>query len=278
MLMKIKGEITLLGNTTEYIQQYTPELLEALPRSRNRSSIGIEPDSLPFSGFDLWTGFELSWLNKKGKPVVAIAEFVIPATSRNMIESKSFKLYLNSFNQSKFSTTEEVISTLVKDLSRAADGDVKVKIFTEPDLYPQTIATLPGNCIDQLDISVDNYDFNPEYLIDATDTENVSETLSSNLLKSNCLVTNQPDWGSVIITYEGKKINQEKLLRYIISFRMHNEFHEQCVERIFNDISRYCSPAKLSVFARYTRRGGLDINPFRSNYEKYPTVHRLVRQ
>lgn len=276
--MTIKGEITLLGNTTEYIQQYTPELLEALPRSRNRSSIGIEPDSLPFSGFDLWTGFELSWLNKKGKPVVAIAEFVIPATSRNIIESKSFKLYLNSFNQSKFSTTEEVISTLVKDLSRAADGDVKVKIFTEPDLYPQTIATLPGNCIDQLDISVDNYDFNPEYLIDATGTENVSETLSSNLLKSNCLVTNQPDWGSVIITYEGKKINQEKLLRYIISFRMHNEFHEQCVERIFNDINRYCHPAKLSVFARYTRRGGLDINPFRSNYEEYPNLHRLVRQ
>jgi len=276
--MTIKGEITLLGNTTEYIQQYTPELLEALPRSRNRISIDIEPDNLPFSGFDLWTGFELSWLNKKGKPVVAIAEFVIPATSSNIIESKSFKLYLNSFNQTKFSTTEDVATTLVKDLSRAAGGDVKVKIFPEPDLYPQTITTLPGTCLDQLDISVDNYDFNPEYLIDATGTENVTETLSSDLLKSNCLVTNQPDWGSVIITYEGKKINQEKLLRYIISFRMHNEFHEQCVERIFSDINRYCQPAKLSVFARYTRRGGLDINPFRSNYEEYPSVHRLVRQ
>lgn len=276
--MTIKDGITLLGNTTEYIQQYTPELLEALPRSRNRSSINIESSELPFSGFDLWTAFELSWLNDKGKPVVAIAEFLVPATSSNIIESKSFKLYLNSFNQSRFSSTDEVVSILAKDLSLAAEGEVNVKVFPEPDCYPQTITALPEYCIDHLDISIDNYDFNPEYLIDATTSENVSETLSSNLLKSNCLVTNQPDWGSVIITYEGKRINQEKLLRYIISFRMHNEFHEQCVERIFNDINRYCLPTKLSVFARYTRRGGLDINPFRSNFEQYPNVQRLIRQ
>ncbi|ADU70606.1 7-cyano-7-deazaguanine reductase [Pantoea sp. At-9b] len=276
--MNLNDEITLLGSKTVYVQEYSPELLEALPRSRNRGELNIKSDNLPFSGFDLWTGFELSWLNDRGKPIVAIAEFIIPATSSNLIESKSFKLYLNSFNQSKFSSTEDVVSTLVNDLSLAAEGEVTVRVFPEPDLYPQAIARLPGQCIDHQNITIDNYEFKPEYLIDAIDNENVSETLSSNLLKSNCLVTNQPDWGSVIITYEGKKINQEKLLRYIISFRMHNEFHEQCVERIFSDINRYCKPSKLSVFARYTRRGGLDINPFRSNYEEFPNVPRLVRQ
>lgn len=276
--MTINDEITLLGRTTGYIQHYAPDLLEGLPRSRSRSAINIESENLPFSGFDLWTGFELSWLNHKGKPVVAIAEFIIPATSTNLIESKSFKLYLNSFNQTRFTSTEEVITTLTDDLSLAAKGKVKVELYPEPDRYSKNISTLPGECIDYLDISIDDYDFNPGHLINATGSEYIAETLSSNLLKSNCLVTNQPDWGSVIIKYEGNRIDKEKLLRYLISFRMHNEFHEQCVERIFNDISRYCSPEKLSVFARYTRRGGLDINPFRSNFEAFPGVARLVRQ
>jgi 7-cyano-7-deazaguanine reductase len=276
--MNIRDEITLLGRATGYIQHYAPDLLEGLPRSRSRSEIDIESENLPFSGFDLWTGFELSWLNHKGKPVVAIAEFIIPATSTNLIESKSFKLYLNSFNQTKFTSTEEVITTLVDDLSLAAKGTVKVNLYSEPDLYNKNISALPGQCIDHLDISIDNYDFNPDHLINATGSEYIAETLSSNLLKSNCLVTHQPDWGSVVIKYEGNKIDKEKLLRYLISFRMHNEFHEQCVERIFNDINRHCSPEKLSVFARYTRRGGLDINPFRSNFEEFPSVTRLVRQ
>jgi 7-cyano-7-deazaguanine reductase len=276
--MTTNSEITLLGNTTEYIQHYTPELLEALPRSRNREALAIAADNLPFSGFDLWTGFELSWLNDKGKPLVAIAEFIIPADSTHLIESKSFKLYLNSFNQSQFSSVEEVTAILEKDLSQAAAGKVIVKIYPQPDLYPHNIAALPGTCIDHLDISIDDYNFNPQYLDNATIDEYVAETLSSNLLKSNCLVTNQPDWGSVIIKYQGSKIDQEKLLRYIISFRMHNEFHEQCVERIFSDIMHYCQPVKLSVFARYTRRGGLDINPFRSNFESGSHVPRLIRQ
>ncbi|MEG3129648.1 NADPH-dependent 7-cyano-7-deazaguanine reductase QueF [Pantoea cypripedii] len=278
MLMIIKDEITLLGRATGYIQHYSPDLLEGLPRSRSRSEIAIESENLPFSGFDLWTGFELSWLNNKGKPVVAIAEFIIPATSTNLIESKSFKLYLNSFNQTKFTSTEEVITTLVDDLSQAAKGTVKVNLYADPDLYNKNLSTLPGECIDHLDISINNYNFNPDHLINAAGSEYIAETLSSNLLKSNCLVTHQPDWGSVIIKYEGNKIDREKLLRYLISFRMHNEFHEQCVERIFNDINRYCSPEKLSVFARYTRRGGLDINPFRSNFEDFPSVTRLIRQ
>lgn len=276
--MKVEKGLTLLNKTTDYIQYYTPDILESLPRSRNRDSLNIHADNLPFSGFDLWTGFELSWLNHKGKPIVAIAEFFIPATSCNLIESKSFKLYLNSLNQTKFETPEQVAAVLEKDLSLAASGKVKVNLYTDLNAYPHSITVLPGICIDHLDIEVGDYEFNPDYLGNATTDEYVSEILSSNLLKSNCLVTNQPDWGSVVIKYSGNKIHQESLLRYIISFRMHNEFHEQCVERLFNDINQYCRPEKLSIFARYTRRGGLDINPFRSNFEEEPGVARLVRQ
>lgn len=275
--MKTEG-ITLLGKNTGYIQDYAPDLLESLPRSRARSEINITQECLPFSGFDLWTGFELSWLNNKGKPVVAIAEFFIPAKSNNLIESKSFKLYLNSFNQTKFTTPDRVTRTLEKDLSLAAGGNVKVKLYPGLDFYPEFTSHLPGECIDYLDIEISDYEFNPDYLRNAVADEIVSETLASNLLKSNCLVTNQPDWGSVIVRYEGKRINRESLLRYIISFRMHNEFHEQCIERIFSDISYYCNPEKLTVFARYTRRGGLDINPFRSNFEESLPVERLIRQ
>ncbi|MFG6075248.1 NADPH-dependent 7-cyano-7-deazaguanine reductase QueF [Erwinia sp. OPT-41] len=271
-------EITLLGKSTGYVQHYAPELLEALPRSRGRQEIGLTSAELPFSGFDLWTGFELSWLNAKGKPVVAIAEFWIPATSQHLIESKSFKLYLNSFNQTRFAAPEEVATTLENDLSRAADGSVKVKLYPDLNGYAAFTAALPGECIDHLDIAVEDYDFSPQHLQDAASGDVVAETLSSNLLKSNCLVTNQPDWGSVVIHYKGKRIEREKLLRYLISFRMHNEFHEQCIERIFNDIKHYCRPEKLSVFGRYTRRGGLDINPFRSDFEAQPTTGRLVRQ
>lgn len=271
-------EITLLGKTTDYVQHYAPELLESLPRTRGREEINLTTAPLPFSGFDLWTGFELSWLNSKGKPVVAVAEFTIPVTSACLIESKSFKLYLNSLNQTKFAAPDIVASTLESDLSTAANGKVKVKLYTALEHYPALIAALPGQCIDHLDIEFENYDFNPDYLQSSVSDEKVSEILSSNLLKSNCLITRQPDWGSVVIKYQGNKINQEKLLRYIISFRMHNEFHEQCVERIFCDISHYCKPDKLTVFARYTRRGGLDINPFRSNFEQDIPVKRLVRQ
>lgn len=271
-------EITLLGKSSGYVQHYAPELLESLPRARGRDEIKINSESLPFAGFDLWTGFELSWLNDKGKPVVAIAEFFIPATSLALIESKSFKLYLNSFNQTKFSTPDSVITTLERDLSSAAKGSVTVKLYTDLEHYSAITAALPGECIDHLDILIDDYAFNPDHLQHSVSDQAVAEILSSNLLKSNCLVTNQPDWGSVIIKYEGKKIDREKLLRYIVSFRTHNEFHEQCVERIFCDISHYCKPDKLTVFARYTRRGGLDINPFRSNFEENYSVERLKRQ
>ncbi|EXU74120.1 MULTISPECIES: NADPH-dependent 7-cyano-7-deazaguanine reductase QueF [Erwinia] len=273
--------ITLLGTKTEYIQHYTPSILEAIPRSLNREEIGIKDNApLPFSGTDLWTAWEISWLNDKGKPVVAIGEFFIPASSPDLIESKSFKLYLNSFNQSRFPDAEHVSALMKKDLSDVAGAPVELKLYTDINSYNNHITNLPGESLDGLDIAIENYEFDASLLKGSTSPsgEIVSETLHSDLLKSNCLVTNQPDWGSVIIRYEGSKIDREKLLRYIISFRNHNEFHEQCVERIYSDIMLYCQPAKLTVFARYTRRGGLDINPFRSNCEQNLLSARLVRQ
>ncbi len=268
-----------LGQKTEYQDQYDPSLLQPVPRSLNRDAIGLT-DALPFHGADIWTGYELSWLNARGKPMVAIAQFVLPATSTNLVESKSFKLYLNSFNQTRIESVEALQATLAQDLSRCADGDVDVRLVLPSQFRHQPLAELEGELIDDLDIEIADYSFEPEHLAGAADEqgEPVEETLRSDLLKSNCLITSQPDWGSVQIHYTGPKINHEALLRYLISFRRHNEFHEQCVERIFMDLKRYCHCQQLTVYARYTRRGGLDINPFRSDFESLPDNVRLARQ
>jgi 7-cyano-7-deazaguanine reductase len=264
-----------LGKATEYKETYSPELLQAVPRSMNRVELNLTTD-LPFSGTDRWNGYELSWLNPKGKPKVAIMRCEVPVTSLNLVESKSFKLYLNSFNQSYFDSTESVSEALTKDLSQCAGQQVKITLFKPAEFSQMQIASFDALCIDDLDIEVKDYQLEPSSL--TVGSKQVEETLSSDLLKSNCLITNQPDWGSVFIRYQGQQINHEGLLRYLISFRQHNEFHEQCVERIFCDIMTQCKPNKLSVYARYTRRGGLDINPFRSNFEQiYPEV-RLARQ
>lgn len=265
-----------LGQQSDYISQYTPSLLQPVPRSLNRDDLKLG-DDLPFSGCDVWTLYELSWLNAKGKPMVAVGEVAIPATSANLIESKSFKLYLNSFNQTRCDSIEAVAAMLTKDLSACAGEIVKVTLFPL-DKAPHQIAQLPGECIDEQDIEVDNYEFDASLLQGAAGSELVEETLHSHLLKSNCLVTSQPDWGSVVIRYKGPKLDREKLLRYLISFRQHNEFHEQCIERIFIDLKYYCQPEQLTVYARYTRRGGLDINPFRSDFEAVPANLRLIRQ
>ncbi|CAM3707815.1 NADPH-dependent 7-cyano-7-deazaguanine reductase [Vibrio aerogenes CECT 7868] len=265
-----------LGKKTSYISTYSPELLDPIPRAYGRENI-TDCQNHCFSGYDLWTGYELSWLNLKGKPMVAVAEFIIPANSLNLIESKSFKLYLNSLNQTRISSEDELVSMLVRDLSQAAEGDVEVKLLNvNRDFSPRVNTTF--ECIDDLDIEVNSYDYDENLLQGSVSETHAEESLCSHLLKSNCLVTHQPDWGSVYIKYKGKAINREKLLRYIISFREHNEFHEQCVERIFSDIKRCCSPDQLTVFARYTRRGGLDINPFRSNFEDEMSVEREYRQ
>jgi 7-cyano-7-deazaguanine reductase len=264
-----------LGKATEYREIYAPDLLQAVPRSMNRVELNLTAE-LPFSGTDRWNGYELSWLNSKGKPLVAIMRCEVPVSSPNLIESKSFKLYLNSFNQSHFDCIESVVETLTADLSQCAGGKVKVMLFKPAEFPQMQISSFDAVSIDDLDIEVKDYQLAPSIL--HAGGEKVEESLTSDLLKSNCLITNQPDWGSVFIRYQGQQINHEGLLRYLISFRQHNEFHEQCVERIFCDIMAHCKPNKLSVYARYTRRGGLDINPFRSNFEQiYPEV-RLARQ
>ena len=247
-----------------------------MPRSLNRDDLGLGGE-LPFQGCDVWTLYELSWLNAKGKPMVAVGEVSVPATSANLIESKSFKLYLNSFNQTRCDSLEAVQAMLVKDLSACSGSDVSVTLFPLAQA-PHHIAALPGECIDKQDITVDCYEFDADLLQGAVGSQEVEETLHSHLLKSNCLVTSQPDWGSVVIHYRGPQLDREKLLRYLISFRQHNEFHEQCIERIFTDLKHFCRPSQLTVYARYTRRGGLDINPFRSDWEVVPANLRLIRQ
>ncbi|NDI86390.1 NADPH-dependent 7-cyano-7-deazaguanine reductase QueF [Undibacterium crateris] len=272
-------EQSQLGKVATYKAEYDASLLFPIPRSAKREEIGVS-GTLPFFGVDIWNGYELSWLNQRGKPQVAIARFHVPADSPNIIESKSFKLYLNSFNQTKVVDTDTLIQTLQRDLTAAAGAHVSVSL-TLPEQFSQLqMQELSGTLLDRLDIEVHDYHPAPELLRANHDEAIVEETLVSHLLKSNCLVTGQPDWGSVQIHYVGPQIDQESLLRYLIGFRNHNEFHEQCVERIFVDILRQCQPQKLAVYARYTRRGGLDINPWRSNFStaQAPGNARNARQ
>ncbi len=265
-----------LGKTTEYCSRYNPELLCPVPRQLKRDELGLTGE-MPFQGEDIWNGYELSWLNMKGKPCVALLECRVPCTTPNIIESKSFKLYLNSFNQTRFNSVDDVESILAEDLSACAGGNVQVEIHSL-DSEDFVIHHLAGECIDDLDIEINEYALSPELLKADEAAELTTEVLVSHLLKSNCLVTSQPDWASVQIEYFGHPIDREALLRYLISFREHNEFHEQCVERIFTDLMKYCQPKELTVYARYTRRGGLDINPYRSTSSESQPNLRLSRQ
>ncbi|EOV9017320.1 NADPH-dependent 7-cyano-7-deazaguanine reductase QueF [Cronobacter muytjensii] len=267
-----------LGRSTDYRDIYDASLLQPVPRSLNRDPLGLRADALPFHGADIWTMYELSWLNQNGLPQVAIGQAEINAASVNLVESKSFKLYLNSFNQTRFASIDDVRETLERDLRACAQGDVSVTLRRLDEVEGEPVARFEGECIDNQDLIITDYEFDAALLTDAAGEARVEETLVSHLLKSNCLITHQPDWGSVQIRYRGPKICREKLLRYLVSFRHHNEFHEQCVERIFNDIQRFCQPEALSVYARYTRRGGLDINPWRSNDSFTPATGRLARQ
>lgn len=269
-----------LGKATAYADQYDASLLQAVPRQLGRDAIGLEVTSagLPFFGQDIWHAYELSWLNHKGKPMVALATFVVPVTSANLIESKSFKLYLNSLNQTRFRDISQLYQTLVHDLSECAGDKVAVTIHHVNELIAFQPTWIQGRCLDDLDIEVDTYDFDAGLLkMTGVDTV-IEEKLHSHLLKSNCLITSQPDWASVFIHYRGPAIDHESLLRYLISFRHHNEFHEQCVERIYLDLLRLAKPEFLAVYACYTRRGGLDINPLRSSSPYNPPNIRLTRQ
>ncbi len=266
-----------LGQHSAYIDTYDKSLLFPILRQPKREAIGIG-QSLPFKGYDVWTAFELSWLNTKGKPMVALADVVIACESPYIIESKSFKLYLNSFNNTQFASSEIVCDTLRSDLSDAVGVPVDVTLFFESDDTHAIIHSFEGFCLDDLDVVCTQYTVNPHVL--QVSAERVQKSkLYSHLLKSNCLVTGQPDWGSIQITYSGPRIDHPSLLQYLVSYRNHNEFHEQCVERIFMDIKTHCQPDELTVYARYTRRGGLDINPIRSTTTLMPPVNgRLFRQ
>jgi len=266
-----------LGKKSSYISQYDPSLLYPIPRSIKREEIKV-PNPVPFHGFDTWNAYEISWLNTKGKPQTAIAKININCHSKNIIESKSFKLYLNSFNNTCIEHINLLQNRLNEDIQKTVEGQVSVFLSSLDSILGQPIETFPGQCLDSLDIDCNSYMVNPDYLT-AQSNQTVKEELYSHLLKSNCLVTGQPDWGSVHISYTGPKINKSGLLKYIVSFREHNEFHEQCVERIFMDIMTHCNPQYLTVQARYTRRGGLDINPVRSTHHVTEVNNiRMARQ
>lgn len=248
-----------LGRQVDYPSQYDASLLFPIPRSTGRAGLGLESGALPFTGHDRWHAYELGWLDGRGKPMVETATILVPADSPDLVESKSLKLYLNSFNATRFASTREVLARITGDLSAAAGAPVQVAFG-----LPAFDEAPAGTCIDGLDVAIDQYGPPDASLLSADPGTQVEETLTSALLKSNCPVTGQPDWARVSIAYRGPRLDRAGLLRYLVSFRDHCGFHEQCVEQIFNDLSRIAAPQWLSVEARYTRRGGLDINPWRA--------------
>ena len=280
-----QAERSPLGQPVAYADQYDPSLLFPVARLEQRTTLGLSGDRLPFLGADLWTAYELGWLNARGKPQIAIARFVVPCDSTHIVESKSLKLYLNSYSNTRFEGQEQVRERLRADLSAAIwqGGPMRASVGVQllwPELFErETIQELDGLLLDRLDIECEHYQPQPDLLRANVHEQPVTETLTSHLLKSNCLVTGQPDWGSVRISYHGPQIDQEGLLKYLISFRNHHEFHEHCVERIYVDILQRCKPTQLSVYARYTRRGGLDINPWRTSHpQAAPVSVRTARQ
>lgn len=264
-----------LGQAVSYPTNYDPAHLFPIARSINRAALKIVR---PWFGADLWQAYELSWLNLKGKPLVAVGRFEFDQNSTHLVESKSLKLYLNSLNETRFESIETVRETIRRDLSQAAGMAVNVTLWHPDEADSLAQRPLAGSCIDALDIEISRYEPAPDLLHCVSGTELVNETLVSHLLKSNCPVTGQPDWGSVQIQYTGRAIDRASLLRYIVSLRRHTEFHEHCVEKMFCDLMQACEPEHLTVLACYTRRGGLDINPWRSTENKAPDIPRTLRQ
>ena len=267
----------LLGQTGEYPETYTPSLLRSLDRAEQRERFRLG-EELPFSGEDVWTGFELSWLNDKGKPQIAGVRIKVPCTSPCIVESKSLKLYLNSYAQTRFTNATEVLGTLNSDFAIAFRAPVMVELLELGQLAPPA-DQFPGTCLDNLDVSVDDYERNPLLLrLEEGDERSVRETVYTDLFRSVCPVTGQPDWASVMVEYMGRPIVRESLLRYLISFRCHRAFHETTIEQIFVDLMERCRPNQLTVYGRFLRRGGVDISPFRSNVEDVAPLMRLPRQ
>ena len=268
--------LTLLGQATDYPDMPCAERLQAIPRQFSRADLGLDTAAPPpFHGVDLWTHYELSWLNDKGRPCVAIGEIRVPAESANIIESKSLKLYFNGLNFTRFESSEAFITQVESDLSSVAGAKVSLALLDTG--VAGSLAALPGTCLDDFDLSTDIYTPDPSLIQVRTDVYE-DRVWHSHLLRSNCPVTNQPDWGSVMIRARGPALVPESLLAYLVSYRRHSDFHEQCVERIFMDLMNYARLEQLTVYARYTRRGGLDINPFRSNFESLTESLRMARQ
>jgi len=266
-----------LGKPTDYPAEYSPQVLFAVPRIEARKALGLGAE-LPFHGEDVWNAWELTWLEPSGKPIVATAVISVPADSLNIFESKSLKLYLNSLAMSRYASSDEIAAIISRDLSGITGSEVGISILPANDSSTAQIASLPGDCIDDLELQIDvNTGVDAATLRNAGDGS-IEEELHSHLLRSNCPVTHQPDMGSVLVRYRGPAIDRESLLRYIVSFRKQHDFHEACVERMFLDIKARCRPEKLTVYARYNRRGGLDINPFRSDFETSAENFRLWRQ
>jgi len=265
-----------LGKSSAYPDRYDASVLFPIPRAPQRAAIGIG-DALPFHGVDIWNAYELSWLDARGKPEVAIGEIRVPATTPNLVESKSLKLYLGGYSQERFASADDVRARIERDLSAVAGGAVSIALTKPNEFASLALAELDGESIDDLPIVIEHYGPPDAELLRASG-DDVDETLVSNLLKSNCPVTGQPDWASVQIRYSGPRIDREGLLRYIVSFRNHSDFHEHCVERMHVDLMRRCAPRRLAVYARYTRRGGLDINPWRSTEPGDPSNPRTARQ
>ena len=267
-----------LGHVVAYASRYDPGLLFPIPREANRAQLGIGT-TLPFQGVDIWNAYELSWLDARGKPEIALAEFRFSAASPAIIESKSFKLYLNGFNSERMPDAETLRARLIEDLSAASGAPVAVTLTLPAQFGGVMCNELAGTTIDDQAMEIDEYGPpNASHLRLVADAQQVEECLTSNLLKSNCPVTGQPDWASVQIRYAGLAIDRKGLLRYLVSFREHAEFHEHCVERIFVDVMHHCTPTRLAVCARYTRRGGLDINPWRATCPAMPPNPRGARQ
>jgi 7-cyano-7-deazaguanine reductase len=269
-----------LGKNTHFVEHYDPQLIATIDRNaaRKRFNIAVQQASLEkrlFWGVDLWNSYEMSWLNEKGVPQVGILTLSIPAESPLLLESKSAKLYLASFNQSKFETSSEVLSCIEKDISSALKVNIQAAFQSLSTRWPEQ--TFLGTSIDDVEVSIDHYDYQPNFL-QVSSSQVEKERLYSHVLRTLCPVTGQPDWASVFIEYSGAEIVKEGLLRYLVSLRCHSIFHEMAIERIFLDIMERCRPKHLSVYGAFTRRGGIDINPFRSTDSVLPSMVRVVRQ
>lgn len=269
---------TVLGKDTVYSNEYNPGVLQPIERKLGRAAVKVQAPN----GFDLWRLYELTYLNKAGIPCAAIGCISVPADSPCIVESKSLKLYIGSFTQTKFADLNEVAAVITHDLNAILGTEVTVQLWDlekAQEAAPFAVREFPGELIDITGgVVLSDFTYNPE-LLQRHEGSRVEETVRTNLLRTLCPVTGQPDHASVMIRYQGEQINHQELFAYLMSLRMHRGFHEQCVEMIYSDIKTRLKPDRLEVAAAFTRRGGIDINPVRSDFEvTQDIVVRTLRQ